>query len=117
MAFGGYPSPMTVPPTPSRAARDWRLWLALATVYLVWGSPYLAIWVMGETVPPLLGAGLRFLLAGAVLYPFLVARRGWAAVRVPAAQVGASALVGLLFLAGGTRPGTGAEGGAPPGRA
>jgi EamA-like transporter family len=73
--------------------RDWRLWLALATVYVVWASTYLAIRVMVETVPPLLGAGLRFLLAGTVLYPFLVARRGWAAVRVPAGQVGASALV------------------------
>ena len=108
---------MTVTPTPSRAARDWRLWLALATVYLVWGSTYLAIRVMVETVPPLLGAGLRFLLAGAVLYPFLVARRGWAAVRVPAAQVGASALVGLLFLAGGTGLVTVAERDVPSGLA
>ena len=93
------------------------LWLALATVYLVWGSTYLAIRVMVETVPPLLGAGLRFLLAGAVLYPFLVARRGWAAVRVPAAQVGASALVGLLFLAGGTGLVTVAERDVPSGLA
>jgi drug/metabolite transporter (DMT)-like permease len=108
---------MTFTPTPSRAARDWRLWLALATVYLVWGSTYLAIRVMVETVPPLLGAGLRFLLAGAVLYPFLVARRGWAAVRVPAAQVGASALVGLLFLAGGTGLVTVAERDVPSGLA
>jgi len=108
---------MTFTPSPSRAARDWRLWLALATVYLVWGSTYLAIRVMVETVPPLLGAGLRFLLAGAVLYPFLVARRGWAAVRVPAAQVGASALVGLLFLAGGTGLVTVAERDVPSGLA
>ena len=93
---------MTHTPSPTRVAPDWRLWLALATVYLVWGSTYLAIRVMVETVPPLLGAGLRFLLAGAVLYPFLVVRRGWTAVRVPSRQVGASALVGCLFLAGGT---------------
>jgi drug/metabolite transporter (DMT)-like permease len=104
-------------PNPTRAVRDWRLWLALATVYLVWGSTYLAIRVMVETVPPLLGAGLRFLLAGAVLYPFLVARRGRAAVRVPARQVGAGALVGCLFLAGGTGLVTVAERDVPSGLA
>jgi drug/metabolite transporter (DMT)-like permease len=108
---------MTHTPSTTRATRDWRLWLALATVYLVWGSTYLAIRVMVETVPPLLGAGLRFLLAGAVLYPFLVARRGWAAVRVPARQVGASALVGCLFLAGGTGLVTVAERDVPSGLA
>jgi drug/metabolite transporter (DMT)-like permease len=108
---------MTNTPSATRAARDWRLWLALATVYLVWGSTYLAIRVMVETVPPLLGAGMRFLLAGAVLYPFLVARRGWAAVRVPARQVGASALVGCLFLAGGTGLVTVAERDVPSGLA
>src|SRR5512132_2408967 len=107
----------TSSPIRARAGRDWRLWLALATVYLVWGSTYLAIRVMVETVPPLLGAGLRFLLAGAALYPFLVARRGWAAVRVPAVQVGAGALVGLLFLAGGTGLVTVAERDVPSGLA
>src|SRR4029453_16931297 len=83
---------------PDRTTHRWRLWLALVPVYLVWGSTYLAIRVMAETIPPLLGSGVRFLLAGAVLYPVLLARRGWAGVRVPARQVGASALVGCLFL-------------------
>ena len=108
---------MTFTPTPSRAARDWRLWLALATVYLVWGSTYLAIRVMVETIPPLLGSGVRFLLAGAVLYPVLLARRGWAGVRVPSRQVGAGALVGCLFLAGGTGLVTVAERDVPSGLA
>jgi drug/metabolite transporter (DMT)-like permease len=108
---------MTSTPTLSRAARDWRLWLALATVYLVWGSTYVAIRVMVETVPPLLGSGLRFLMAGVVLYPFLLVRRGWAGVRVSARQLGASALVGLLFLAGGTGLVTVAERDVPSGLA
>ena len=103
--------------TPDRTARQWRLWLALATVYLVWGSTYLAIRVMVETIPPLLGSGVRFLLAGAVLYPVLLARRGWAGVRVPARQVGAGALVGCLFLAGGTGLVTVAERDVPSGLA
>jgi drug/metabolite transporter (DMT)-like permease len=46
---------------------------ALATVYLVWGSTYLGIALAIETLPPLLMAGARFLLAGAILYA--VARR------------------------------------------
>ena len=96
-------NPMSdTPAVTTRATRDWRLWLALATIYLVWGSTYLAVRVMVRTIPPLLGSGARFLLAGAVLYPFLLVRRGWARVRAPASQAGASALVGCLFLAGGT---------------
>src|SRR5918911_4173429 len=104
-------------PPRTRAARDWRLWLALATVYLVWGSTYLAVRVMVRTIPPLLGSGVRFLAAGAVLYPFLIARRGWAGVRVRARQAAAGALVGVLFLAGGTGLVTGAERDVPSGLA
>ena len=49
------------------------MWLALGIVYVVWGSTYLAIRVMVETVPPLLGAGLRFGLAGAIMLATLAA--------------------------------------------
>jgi len=48
-------------PTSSRVA------LALAAVYLIWGSSYLATKVLVTTEPPLLAAGLRFLLAGLLL--------------------------------------------------
>jgi drug/metabolite transporter (DMT)-like permease len=41
---------------------------AFAAVYLLWGSTYLAIIFALETMPPLLMAGARFLLAGAILY-------------------------------------------------
>jgi drug/metabolite transporter (DMT)-like permease len=41
---------------------------ALATVYLVWGSTYLGIALAIETLPPLLMAGIRFLVAGVLLY-------------------------------------------------
>ena len=44
------------------------VWLALGSIYLIWGSTYLAIRVMVETVPPLLGAGVRVLIAGAILF-------------------------------------------------
>src|SRR4051812_24266742 len=53
------------------AASPALVWLALGCIYLIWGSTYLAIRVMVETVPPLLGAGFRFLIAGAIFYVFL----------------------------------------------
>ena len=48
--------------------------LAFAAVYVVWGSTYLAIRVAVETLPPFLSAGVRFLIAGGVLFAFLIAR-------------------------------------------
>src|ERR1700693_5375202 len=68
--------------------------LALATIYLVWGSTYLAIRVTDRTMPPLLMSSARFLIAGAALYVF--ASRGRA--RPTLQQWGASAIVGALLL-------------------
>lgn len=42
--------------------------VALAAVYVIWGSTYLAIRFAIETIPPFLMAGARYLAAGAVLY-------------------------------------------------
>jgi drug/metabolite transporter (DMT)-like permease len=68
---------------------------AFAAVYVVWGSTYLAIRVAIETLPPLLMAGARFLLAGGILYAFMrlrgepaPARRHWAS----------TSIVGMLLL-------------------
>jgi drug/metabolite transporter (DMT)-like permease len=44
-----------------------RLIAAFAAVYLIWGSTYLAIRFAVETLPPLLMAGARFVLAGAIV--------------------------------------------------
>ncbi len=46
------------------------VWLALISVYLVWGSTYLAIRFSIETIPPYFMAGTRFLLSGVILYTF-----------------------------------------------
>jgi len=70
-------------------------------VYLVWGSTYLAIAIAVQTLPPLLSAGLRFLLAGLILGAWLLARHGRSALRIERAQLGGAALVGALLLAGG----------------
>jgi drug/metabolite transporter (DMT)-like permease len=44
---------------------------AFAAVYVIWGSTYLAIRVAIDSLPPLLMAGARFLLAGSILYTFM----------------------------------------------
>jgi len=72
--------------------------LALAAIYLIWGSTYLAIRFAIETLPPFTMAGVRFLVAGSIL--FVWARsRGAAAPRRehwrPSMVIGA-----LLLLAG-----------------
>jgi drug/metabolite transporter (DMT)-like permease len=68
--------------------------LALATVYLVWGSTYLAIRVTDRTMPPFLMSSVRFLIAGTALYVF--ASRGRA--RPSAREWGAAAIVGAALL-------------------
>ena len=74
------------------------VWTALITVYLVWGSTYLAIRVVVDTAPPLLAMGARFLAAGLLLASFLLLRRGRSALRVTRRQLGGAALVGILLL-------------------
>ena len=82
-------------------APGWKVWVALATIYIVWGSTYLAIRVMVETIPPLLGAGARFFLAGLAFWLFLRVRRGGPAIRVNRAQLAAAGATGALLLLGG----------------
>ncbi|MGH9015037.1 MAG: EamA family transporter, partial [Acidimicrobiia bacterium] len=77
------------------AAPAWRVWTGLWIVYLVWGSTYLAIRVMVETMPPLLGAGARFTLAGAVMIAVLGLRRP---VRLTRSQLLSALLVGTLLM-------------------
>lgn len=73
--------------------------IALLTVYLVWGSTYLAIRYALVSIPPFLQMGTRFLAAGLILYAFLKLRgkpdptlREWRD----------GGIVGILLLAGGT---------------
>src|SRR3954447_5864768 len=77
------------------------VWLALGSIYFIWGSTYLAIRVMVETVPPLLGAGFRFLIAGAIFYVVLVLRRGRSAVRFNVPELLSATAAGTLLCFGG----------------
>jgi drug/metabolite transporter (DMT)-like permease len=74
----------------------WKLLTALWTVYLVWGSTYLAIKVSVRTMPAFLSAGSRFLLAGALLGAILVATGR--SLRVTRRELASSALLGLALL-------------------
>src|ERR1700693_3633108 len=54
--------------------RTWKVLLGFAIIYFVWGSTFLAIRVGVREVPPFLLAGMRFLVAGIVLYGWMRAR-------------------------------------------
>lgn len=75
-----------------------RAWLALWTVYIVWGSTYLGIELTGETMPPIFAAGLRFLLTGAIMGGLIAARRGTAPFRIGHRGLASAVLVGVLLL-------------------
>ncbi len=87
-------SPKHLPAKPPR----WRVITAFAAVYLIWGSTYLAIRLAVETMPPFLMAGIRFLIAGAILYVWT----RWRGVPKPIRSHWlAATIVGGLLLLGG----------------
>jgi len=80
------------------AASRGKLIAAFAAIYVIWGSTYLGILFAIETIPPLLMAGIRFSIAGLLLYVW--ARRGESAppTRI---QWRNAAIIGALLLVGG----------------
>jgi drug/metabolite transporter (DMT)-like permease len=88
-------------PPPHLSAPAWQVWTGLGIVYVVWGSTYLAIRVAVETLPPLIAGGLRFMLAGSIVYAVLRIRGGRDAVRFTRAQLLSCAIVGSLLVTGG----------------
>jgi drug/metabolite transporter (DMT)-like permease len=75
-----------------------KLALALITVYLLWGSSYLAAAVTNRSLPPLLMLSARFLIAGALLYWWAYRRGHVAAARPGRREWRAAAVVGALLL-------------------
>jgi drug/metabolite transporter (DMT)-like permease len=92
------PEPNTVPAATSQIPSRARLIAAFAAVYVIWGSTYLAIAIAIRTMPPFLMAGVRFVLAGALLYGWM---RVWGAPRPSLANWRAAGVVGGLLLLGG----------------
>jgi drug/metabolite transporter (DMT)-like permease len=94
--IGGRPVLVT---TPEKSALDRRTYsiqlaLAFAAIYLVWGSTYLAIRYAVETIPPLVTAGIRHSIAGAIMLAWAWAR-GYRPTR---AHWISGSIVGALFF-------------------
>ena len=87
---------MSSPPVARTLPARWKVWLAFAIIYLVWGSTFLAIRIGVREVPPLLLAGMRFVAAGGVLCLWM----GLRGVRLPTlAEWGSATLLGaMMFL-------------------
>ena len=68
--------------------------LSFLSIYLIWGSTYLAIRYAVETIPPLYTAGLRHLLAGSILLAGCLVK----GLRPTWAQVRASIVIGVFFF-------------------
>ena len=75
--------------------RAWRVLLAFAIIYFVWGSTFLAIRVGVREVPPFLLAAMRFVVAGIVLYVWMRAR---GTPSPTARQWGGASLLALLIF-------------------
>jgi drug/metabolite transporter (DMT)-like permease len=73
----------------------WKTLLAFAILYLVWGSTYFAIRVGVREVPPFLFAAMRFLVAGLVLYVWMIAQGARSPSRV---QWASASLLAILFF-------------------
>jgi drug/metabolite transporter (DMT)-like permease len=82
--------------TASVRPASWKILLAFAIIYLVWGSTYLAIRIGVREIPPFLMAGLRFTAAGLALWAWMrvtgVPSPTWVEWR------GATVLGSLMFL-------------------
>ncbi|MFE9635531.1 EamA family transporter [Streptomyces sp. NPDC006463] len=96
-------TPVEPKPTAARQHRKitGAVWTALLLVYVVWGSTYLGIRIVVETMPPFLSAGARFITAGLLLTAAVAWRYGPAALKATRAQLGSAVLVGLLLILGG----------------
>jgi drug/metabolite transporter (DMT)-like permease len=75
-----------------------KLAVALGTVYLVWGSTYLAIAVADRSLPPLLMLSVRFLIAGGIMLAWAAWRGDLRGALPSRREWGAAAVVGLLLL-------------------
>lgn len=71
--------------------------LGLLVIYVVWGSVYVAIRYVVEDVPALLSIGLRYVLAGALLVAYVVARRGPGVLRASRRAVLGCIMLALLL--------------------
>jgi drug/metabolite transporter (DMT)-like permease len=91
-----------MPTTPrSRSASPALIWAAILTLYVVWGSTYLAIRVAVETLPPFVISAVRFAIAGVVMLTAVVIARRGAVVRPTLRELRDCAIIGACLMFGG----------------
>lgn len=82
----------------------WKVWTAIAAVSVAWGTTFLATRVMVRTIPPLIGGGVRYMIACSFMFGIVLARRRLTRTHLPIARHGwrvhASLFVLGLALAG-----------------
>src|ERR1700694_4697561 len=74
--------------------------LSFISIYLIWGSTYLAIRYAVETIPPLYAAGIRHLASGTILLLWCFAKKVWPT----ASQIRTGVVIGILFFLLGHGP-------------
>jgi drug/metabolite transporter (DMT)-like permease len=72
-----------------------KTWTALVTVYVIWGSTYLAIAITGETIAPLFAVATRFITAGALMAGIVALRGG--SLRMERRALLSCIVIGLLL--------------------
>ncbi len=78
-----------------------RVWLALATVYIVWGSTFIALAIAVRDLPPFMAMAVRHLVAGGILLAIALPRGDRARDRIGGRQIAAAFVFGgLLFVTG-----------------
>ena len=90
------PAASTAAPVPALS-----IWLAMTALYVIWGSTYLAIRVADRTIPPFLMGGVRFLIAGTLMYAWAIRRGDRQGDRPTGRQWVAATVVGGFLLLGG----------------
>ncbi len=91
-------------PPAAAAPPTWKVAVALGIVYVVWGSTYLFIAIMVQTLPPLVAAGVRYSAAGSILLVALIAwhrLRGQRLERPTLLHWRSAVIIGALLLLGG----------------
>jgi drug/metabolite transporter (DMT)-like permease len=85
--------------THSEHSQSWKVLVAFALVYVMWGSTYLGIGIAVEHIAPAMLCGVRFLIAGVVLLGYCAATGR--SIRFSQAELAQQAGIGVLLLVGG----------------
>ena len=75
-----------------------KILLSFLAVYIIWGTTYLAIRVIVDSAPPFISMGIRFLIAGTLIYLYLLVK---GETKISAKELKNSALIGVLLFTGG----------------